>query len=142
MKFASCQRTERIVSRHSKLLGYYVFFVKFVGNRNQQWFTIIIWIKAGKNLTYSSWHWEEWFFQKVADLYSNINAYAISIQGKFIQNFPCLVLLPYMEIAMTHTAYFHFLLISKLFPHSSSFDQFAFQKCTLEKLIVPTILNF
>ena len=35
--------------------------------------------------------------------------------GNFIQNLPYLVLLPYREIAMTHTAYFHFHLISNSF---------------------------
>ena len=35
MKFAISQRTERIMSRHSIILGYYIVFVKFVGNRNK-----------------------------------------------------------------------------------------------------------
>ena len=78
----------------------------------------------------------------MADLYSSINAYAISIHGKFIQRFPYLVLLPYMEIAMTHTAYFHFLLISKTFFSFLLIWSVCSSKCTLEKLIVLTILNF
>ena len=70
------------MSRHLIILGYYVFFVKFVGNRNKQWFfIIIIWKNAGKSLTHSSCFWEKWFLQKMMDLYRNSNVYAVSIKG-------------------------------------------------------------
>ena len=36
MKIGISQGTEKIVSRDAKNLGYYVFFVKFVGNSNKQ----------------------------------------------------------------------------------------------------------
>ena len=50
-------------------------------------------------------------------------------------------LFPYIKIAMTHIVYFHCLLILKLLVHFSSSDQFALQKCTRQKTLVPIILN-
>ena len=138
MKFAISQGTEGTVGRDAIILGYYVFFVKFVGNRNKQWFTIIIWIEAGKSLTHSSCHWENDFCRK----WWSFIVVVTPTQLPYRENLPYLVLFPYQEMAMTHAAYFHFHLISKSFLFFLLIWSVWSSKCTREKLIVPTILNF
>ena len=66
-------------------------------------------------MTHSSCHWEEGFLLGIVDLYSRSKPYAILIYRSFIQNIPYLILLPYLEIAKTHSFYFHFPLTSKSF---------------------------
>ena len=47
--------------------------------------------------------------------YNKSDNYAVSVHENFIQNYPYLLLIPYMEIMMTHSVYFLFQRIAKPF---------------------------
>ena len=104
-------------------------------------FFFIIWLKSGKNLTYSSCHWKEWFCRKRWIYRVIVTAAQFLYRLKFFQNLPYLAQLPYMEIAMIHTAYFHFQLISKSFLPCFLIWSVCSSKTYSKKLIVPFIFK-